>query len=146
MLGRMERVQVEREARGIRFGFPQPPRTGRRVASLRSIHKAYGDNVVYAGVDFEVERGMRVAFVGPNGAGKSTLLKILAGVLPFERGDRASADEEAAPEGLDRPQHARPIGLKTLGIAHLEFSNREGGQLTRRWRLSLETPGLSYRQ
>jgi len=40
----------------IRFGFPQPPRTGRRVASLRAIHKAYGDNVVYTGVDFEVER------------------------------------------------------------------------------------------
>src|SRR2546426_178596 len=88
MLGRMERVEVEREARGIRFGFPQPPRTGRRVASLRSIHKAYGDNVVYAGVDFEVERGMRVALVGPNGAGKSTLLRMLAGVLPFERGER----------------------------------------------------------
>jgi len=32
---------------------------------------------------------MRVAFVGPNGAGKSTLLKILAGVLPFDRGERA---------------------------------------------------------
>src|SRR5204863_9089605 len=89
MLDRLERVEVERDARGIRFGFPQPPRTGRRVATLRSIHKAYGDNVVYADVDFEVERGMRVAFVGPNGAGKSTLLKILAGVLPFDRGERA---------------------------------------------------------
>src|SRR5437899_2917781 len=88
MLERMERVEVERESRAIRFGFPQPPRTGRRVASLQSIHKAYGDNVVYTGVDFEVERGMRVAFVGPNGAGKSTLLKILAGVLPFDRGER----------------------------------------------------------
>src|SRR3989454_10513716 len=30
----------------------------------------------------------RVALVGDNGAGKSTLLKILAGVLPFERGER----------------------------------------------------------
>ena len=88
MLDRLERVEVERDARGIRFGFPQPPRTGRRVATLRSIHKAYGDNVVYTDVDFEVERGMRVAFVGPNGAGKSTLLKILAGVLPFDRGER----------------------------------------------------------
>jgi ABC-type multidrug transport system ATPase subunit len=56
----------------IRFSFPQPPRTGRRVATLLGVHKAYGDNVVYAGVDFEVERGMRVALVGPNGAGKST--------------------------------------------------------------------------
>ncbi|MBI2876318.1 MAG: ABC-F family ATP-binding cassette domain-containing protein, partial [Candidatus Tectomicrobia bacterium] len=33
-------------------------------------------------------RGDKVALVGPNGAGKTTLLKILAGVLPFELGER----------------------------------------------------------
>jgi len=88
MLDRIDRIQVEREARVIRFAFPQPPRTGRRVATLKGVHKAYGDNVVYAGVDFEVERGTRAALVGPNGAGKSTLLKMLAGALPFDRGER----------------------------------------------------------
>ena len=88
MLDRTDRVVVEDEARVIRFSFPQPPRTGRRVATLKGIHKAYGDNVVYAGVDFEVERGAKIALVGPNGAGKSTLLRMLAGVLPFDRGDR----------------------------------------------------------
>jgi ATP-binding cassette subfamily F protein 3 len=88
MLGRIDRIEVERDARVIRFAFPQPPRTGRRVATLKGIHKAYGDNVVYAGIDFEVERGARVALVGPNGAGKSTLLKMLAGALPFDRGER----------------------------------------------------------
>jgi len=89
MLDRLERVEVEREARHIRFAFPAPPRTGRRVAWLAGARKAYGDNVVYAGVDFEVERGERIALVGPNGAGKSTLLRLLAGVLPLDRGERA---------------------------------------------------------
>ena len=89
MLERIERVEVGREARGIRFAFPAPPRTGRRVAALRAARKAYGDNVVYAGVTFEVERGERVALVGPNGAGKSTLLRLLAGVLPLDGGERA---------------------------------------------------------
>jgi ATP-binding cassette subfamily F protein 3 len=88
MLEKMERVEVEREARHIRFAFPEPPRTGRRVATLRGIHKAYGPTVVYSGIDLEVERGERVALVGVNGAGKSTLLRILAGVLPFEQGER----------------------------------------------------------
>jgi ATP-binding cassette, subfamily F, member 3 len=88
MLDRIDRVMVEDEARVIRFSFPQPPRTGRRVATLKDIHKAYGDNVVYAGVDFEVERGAKIALVGPNGAGKSTLLRMLAGTLPFDRGER----------------------------------------------------------
>jgi ATP-binding cassette subfamily F protein 3 len=88
MLARMDRIDVAAEDRRIRFALPEPPRTGRRVIRLADAHKAYGDNVVYAGVDFEVERGERVALVGINGAGKSTLLRMLAGVLPFERGER----------------------------------------------------------
>jgi ATP-binding cassette subfamily F protein 3 len=88
MLDRMERIETEAGARRIHFAFPQPPRTGRLVARLAGVRKAYGDNVVYAGVDFQVERGDRVALVGVNGAGKSTLLKVLAGTLPFDAGER----------------------------------------------------------
>jgi ATP-binding cassette subfamily F protein 3 len=88
MLERIERIEVPGASRRIHFKFPEPPRTGRRVAALAGIYKAYGDNVVYAGIDFAVERGQRVALVGENGAGKSTLLKVLAGVLSFERGER----------------------------------------------------------
>jgi ATP-binding cassette subfamily F protein 3 len=88
MLERMERIETEAGARHIHFSFPQPPRTGRLVARLAGVKKAYGDNVVYAGVDFLVERGDRVALVGVNGAGKSTLLKMLAGVLDIDAGER----------------------------------------------------------
>jgi len=88
MLERIERREVDAERRGLRFRFPSPPRTGRVVARLSGVHKAYGATVVYAGVDLAVERGDRVALVGVNGAGKSTLLKILAGVLPVDRGVR----------------------------------------------------------
>ena len=88
MLARVERIEVPGAARRMHFAFPEPPRTGRQVATLTDVHKAYGDTVVYAGIEFAVERGERVALVGENGAGKSTLLKILAGVLPFERGER----------------------------------------------------------
>jgi len=88
MLEKVERIEVSASARRIHFAFPQPPRSGRVTARLRDVHKAYGDNVVYAGVDFAVERGERVALVGVNGAGKSTLLKMLAGLLPFDRGER----------------------------------------------------------
>jgi len=88
MLDKMERVEVIRVPKRIHFRMPQPPRSGATVCELRRVRKAYGDKVVYAGVDFRLTRGDRVALVGANGAGKSTLLKISAGVLPFEAGDR----------------------------------------------------------
>jgi ATP-binding cassette subfamily F protein 3 len=88
MLERLDRVEVDGSARRIRFAFPAPPRTGRRVVQLRGVHKAYGPRVVYAGIDLDIERGDRIALVGPNGAGKSTLLRILAGILPPDGGER----------------------------------------------------------
>jgi ATP-binding cassette, subfamily F, member 3 len=72
----------------ISFSFPQPARSGLKAISLKNIKQSYGENVVYDGIDFEVERGQRIVLVGPNGAGKSTLLKILADVIPIQGGER----------------------------------------------------------
>jgi ATP-binding cassette subfamily F protein 3 len=72
----------------VHFRFPQPARSGTRVITLKEIHHSYGDLAVYRGIDFEAERGQRTVLVGPNGAGKSTLLKLLADVLPVQRGTR----------------------------------------------------------
>jgi ATP-binding cassette, subfamily F, member 3 len=88
-IDRMEKIAAP-TARGrtIKFHFPQPPRSGLRVITLKNIDHAYGDLVVYRGLNFHAERGQRTVLVGPNGAGKSTLLKLLAGVLPVQQGAR----------------------------------------------------------
>ena len=86
---RMDKIEAPVDnQRTIRFRFPQPPRSGRSVVKLRDIHQAYGETVVYQGMDLEIERGQRIVLVGPNGAGKSTLLKILAATVPFQSGSR----------------------------------------------------------
>src|SRR6266699_3493282 len=72
----------------IKFHFPQPVRSGLRVITLKDVDHAYGDLVVYRGMQFHAERGQRTVLVGPNGAGKSTLLKLLAGGLPVQQGLR----------------------------------------------------------
>jgi ATP-binding cassette, subfamily F, member 3 len=88
-IDRMEKIEMPDDStREIDFTFPQPQRSGQRVITLRGIHHAYGSNVVYSGMEFQAERGQRIVLVGPNGAGKSTLLKLLAGVLPVQRGER----------------------------------------------------------
>src|SRR5215469_880332 len=86
---RMEKIEAPSgDDKKVSFSFPQPQRSGHRVITLKEIHHAYGENVVYRGVDFEAERGQRIVLVGPNGAGKSTLLKILGGVLQPQMGSR----------------------------------------------------------
>ncbi len=86
MLDKMGRIKIPPERKKIRFGFPQPPRSGREVLELDGIRKAYPSRVIYERLDLIITRGQRVAFVGPNGAGKSTLLKMLAGVLTPDAG------------------------------------------------------------
>src|SRR3954470_14228499 len=49
---RMEKIEApEGEDRKVSFSFPQPQRSGLRVITLKDIHYAYGDNVVYRGID-----------------------------------------------------------------------------------------------
>ena len=88
-IDRMKKIAAP-VARGktIKFHFPQPVRSGLRVITLKDVDHAYGDVVVYRGMQFHAEHGQRTVLVGPNGAGKSTLLKLLAGVLPVQQGVR----------------------------------------------------------
>jgi ATP-binding cassette subfamily F protein 3 len=88
-IDRMEKIDAPDWTRSrVSFRFPQPQRSGLKVLELKDIHHAYGDNVVYRGIDYTVERGQRTVLVGPNGAGKSTLLKLLGNVFPVQKGNR----------------------------------------------------------
>ncbi|MEM6820871.1 MAG: ABC-F family ATP-binding cassette domain-containing protein [Verrucomicrobiota bacterium] len=88
-IDKMEHIEAPQDDEAvIRFSFPQPERVGQHPIRLHDLHQAYGSHEVYKGIDFECTRGQRLVLVGPNGAGKSTLLKILAGTVPFQKGER----------------------------------------------------------
>ena len=87
-LEKVQRIELPRATRRIRYSFPEPPRSGSEVISLADVSKSYGDNTVYRGMSLTLSRGDRVALVGPNGAGKTTMLKMLAGVLSIDEGER----------------------------------------------------------
>jgi ATP-binding cassette subfamily F protein 3 len=132
-IDRMVKIEMPDDStREIDFTFPQPQRSGQRVITLRGIHHAYGSNIVYSGMDFQAERGQRIVLVGPNGAGKSTLLKLLAGVLPVQRGERIlghnaksgyyaqyrvdmlQPERTVLEEGLDTPQRVTEQFVRTV--------------------------------
>ncbi|MBI3298234.1 MAG: ABC-F family ATP-binding cassette domain-containing protein [Elusimicrobia bacterium] len=126
-LEKLERIEVPPENRVMKIRFPQPRRSGVRVLQLKGVDKSYGANKVYEGLDFELERGWRLAFVGHNGAGKSTLLRMLAGVLPFEKGER-SLGHEVTTGYFSQHRAEQLAGDKTVFQEALS-ANRETGEL-----------------
>ncbi len=88
-LEKMEKLDPPQTApKGVRFHFPQAPRSGRRVIELEGVSKRYDSVQVFENLDLVIERGDRVAVVGVNGAGKSTLSRILSGVEEPTAGSR----------------------------------------------------------
>lgn len=132
-IDRMEKIELPDDPTAqIGFTFPQPQRSGHRVITMKDLHHAYGQNVIYRGVDFEATRGQRVVLVGPNGAGKSTLLKLLGAAMPIQQGERElghnvksgyysqyriemlQPDRTVLEEALDTPQKVTEQFIRTL--------------------------------
>jgi ATPase subunit of ABC transporter with duplicated ATPase domains len=86
-LEKIERIELPKKRKVVRFEFRKPPRSGDEVAVLQGVRKAYGERVVHAGLDATIRRGERWCVMGRNGAGKTTLLKMVAGVLAPDAGE-----------------------------------------------------------
>jgi ATPase subunit of ABC transporter with duplicated ATPase domains len=85
-LDKIERVEPPRRRQSVQFEFRSPPRSGDDVASFKGVHKGYGSQSIYAGLDFKLRRTERWCVLGANGAGKSTLLKLVAGEVAPDHG------------------------------------------------------------
>ena len=87
-LEKIERIEVPEEESTIHFTIPQPPASGRTVMEVSGLYKSYpmppvdgqpaGTKSVLEDLNFQIERGERIALVGANGAGKSTLIRLLS--------------------------------------------------------------------
>ena len=86
-LEKMELISIPRDEKKMFFRFPKSPPASAKVITISGLHKAYGDNVIFDGLDLRIDKGDRIAVVGVNGAGKSTLARIMAGTEPYQSGD-----------------------------------------------------------
>jgi len=55
--------------------------------TIRGLTKTFGGAPLYVDFDLDIPRNKFVAIFGPNGCGKSTLINMVAGLIPFERGE-----------------------------------------------------------
>lgn len=74
--------EVDRSTMHLKF--PPCLRSGDYPVICDGVEKAYGDHVVFSGVDMTIKRGEKVAFVGKNGEGKTTLVKCIMQQIPYE--------------------------------------------------------------
>ncbi|HUN66417.1 MAG TPA: ABC-F family ATP-binding cassette domain-containing protein [Bacteroidota bacterium] len=88
MLEKMDQIELPDQEEEVRFHFPRPKPSGAVVMELRRVSKRYGEKTIFTDLSLVIERGDRIAVVGVNGAGKSTCARILAGIEPFEAGER----------------------------------------------------------
>ncbi|MFN4298136.1 MAG: ABC-F family ATP-binding cassette domain-containing protein [Thermaurantimonas sp.] len=81
-LDKIELIEVDTEdTRTMYFRFPPAPRSGKVVLKAENVSMAFGEKTVLKNVNFEIERGERVAFVGKNGQGKTTMVRMILGEL-----------------------------------------------------------------
>jgi ATPase subunit of ABC transporter with duplicated ATPase domains len=85
-LEKIEKIELPKKRRVVKFEFRPPPRSGDQVAVVEDVSKAYGRRVVYDHFSMTVRRGERWCVMGRNGAGKTTLLRMMAGVLDPDGG------------------------------------------------------------
>lgn len=85
-LEKMELISIPRDEKKMFFRFPKSPPASAKVITISDLHKTYGDNVIFDGLDLRIDKGDRIAVVGVNGAGKSTLARIIAGIETYQSG------------------------------------------------------------
>ncbi len=60
--------------------------SGKDVLTVDGLSKAFGQQVLFTDLHFEIKKGEHVALIGSNGTGKSTILKILNGIIRQDAG------------------------------------------------------------
>jgi ATP-binding cassette ChvD family protein len=63
----------------LQIQIPPGPHLGDLVVRAEGVRKAYGDNLLFENMAFDLPRGGIVGVIGPNGAGKTTLFRMIVG-------------------------------------------------------------------
>jgi ATP-binding cassette ChvD family protein len=75
----LESQEVQKRNETNEIYIPPGPHLGDLVIEAVGLRKAFGEKLLFDGLDFRLPRGGIVGILGPNGAGKTTLFRMLVG-------------------------------------------------------------------
>ena len=71
--------ETEKRREELEVYIPPGPRLGNVVVEAKDLSKAYGDRLLFEGMNFLLPPGGIVGVIGPNGAGKTTFFRLITG-------------------------------------------------------------------
>ena len=93
---------------------------------IRNLHKSFGGQQLFGGIDLDVAPGEAVVCIGPSGSGKSTFLRCINGLEQFQHGEidvdgtALHSVNRVRPTGADR-EAVRQVRLK-VGMVFQQFN------------------------
>jgi sulfate-transporting ATPase len=78
-IDRLQEQVIDEDEKELTIQIPPGPPLGDLVVRAEGVKKAYGDNLLYDDLTFNLPKGGIVGIIGPNGAGKTTLFKMIVG-------------------------------------------------------------------
>lgn len=94
---------------------------------VKSVTKAYGNQLALNDVSFSIGSSEIVGFLGPNGAGKSTMMKIITSYIPQSKGEVKVCGFDNMDQAIELkkqigylPEH-NPLYLEMYVKEYLEF-------------------------
>ncbi len=70
-------TESEKRSEDLEIFIPPGERLGDLVIEAQKVSKAYGDKLLFEGLEFRLPPGGIVGVIGPNGAGKTTLFRLI---------------------------------------------------------------------
>ncbi|MES2681606.1 MAG: energy-dependent translational throttle protein EttA [Bacteroidota bacterium] len=74
---KMMNEDLKSKEENLEIFIPNGPRLGNEVIEAQNVSKAFGDRLLYEGLNFKLPPAGIVGIIGPNGAGKTTLFRMI---------------------------------------------------------------------
>lgn len=78
-IDKLQEQMIDEEEKELTIQIPAGPPLGDLVVRAEGLKKAYGENLLFDDLTFNLPKGGIVGVIGPNGAGKTTLFKMIVG-------------------------------------------------------------------